>query len=512
MTHNFISLLKDIDYQLIAGSIDKDISCIAHDSRNASPGCVFVCVHGHTFDAHLYVPEVAEKGVAAIVISNDQELYTKEELEGFSKQNNLAVVGVGNTRIALAKMSLAFFDYPANKLEMIGITGTKGKTTTTYMIHDIFSAAGKKTGMIGTVANILDGEAKQANRTTPEAFDLQMMLAQMVAVGSESCVMEVSSLGLAFGRVYGCDFFVGAFTNLYLDHISREEHADMKEYLDAKMMIFEQSRNAVVNLDCSVGQEVAEFARRHCNVITYGLSEECDCRAEEIRRVRRKGITGSEFTLMCPWYQGKVFVELPGRFNVYNALCAISVSGLCGIPFSALKEALAKVSVPGRLQMVPNNRNITILVDYAHNAASLEILLETLREYCHGRLITVFGCGGNRSKTRRTEMGEVSGRLSDLTIVTSDNPRTEEPSDIIADILNGLIPTGGTYIVEMDRTTAIESAISQAKPDDFVIIAGKGHENYQIFKDRTIHFDDAEVAAEILSRLSEERERITDND
>jgi UDP-N-acetylmuramoyl-L-alanyl-D-glutamate--2,6-diaminopimelate ligase len=312
--------------------------------------------------------------------------------------------------------------------------------------------------------------------------------------------MEVSSLGLMLGRVYGCTFSVGAFTNLYHDHISDYEHKNMEEYLAVKLELFHQTQNAVINGDLSITKEVTEYAKKFSPVYTYGLSEECNCRAYDIRRTKYRGITGSEISVDSPWYKGKLFVAIPGTFNVYNALCAIAVSGLSGIPFEAVKKSLARVSVPGRLQMIQNDKDITVLVDYAHNAASLEILLETLREYCQGRLITVFGCGGNRSKTRRYEMGEISGKMSDLTIITSDNPRNEEPQSIIDDILIGMMSTEGKHIVEPDRKRAIEYAIFDAKPDDIVVIAGKGHENYQIFKDITIHFDDAETAAEIIRR------------
>ncbi len=511
MAHSLRTILNDIQYDLISGNIDKNVSSIAYDSRKVAPGCVFVCIHGHVYDSHRYISDGLEKGSAAIVISKDQDIHTIESLRSMSEKYGATVIATGDTRIALAKMSMAFFDYPSKKMDLFGITGTKGKTTTTYMVHEILSVAGRKSGMIGTVATISAGEIKQAERTTPEAFDLQRMFSEMVNSGTDSCVMEVSSLGLQFNRVYGCEFLVGAFTNLYLDHISGTEHADMQEYLDAKLLIFGQSKNAVVNLDCSVGRKVAEFARQYGPVYTYGLSAESDCRAESIRKVRRKGVTGTEFHLISPWFNGTVFVALPGLFNVYNALCAIAISGVYKIPFDAIREALGKITVPGRLQMIPNHRNITVLVDYAHNAASLEILLETLREYCHGRLITVFGCGGNRSITRRTEMGEVSGRLSDITFVTSDNPRDEDPMGIIKGILSGMERTNGAFVIEPDRRTAIEKAIIEAKPEDFVIIAGKGHENYQIFKDKTIHFDDAEVATEILERMDGSLERVTEN-
>lgn len=495
-------LLEGMEYRLIAGKIDANVTAVHYDSRNAQEGSLFVCIHGFIVDGHSFVPDVVAKKASVIVIQNDQTLYAEAELEKFSMAGGVTFIGVPDTRIGLAKISASFFGHPANQINLIGITGTKGKTTTTYMLHDIFVCAGKKPGLVGTVANIVSGEVRQASRTTPESYDLQMLLSEMVTAGDDSCIMEVSSQGLMLARVHGCSFSVGAFTNLYHDHISEHEHKNMEEYLNAKTFIFDQSSSGVVNADSPVSDQVIAYAKKRCPVYTYGLSENCDCTASEIRKASRRGIAGSEIVLTSPWYQGKLFIALPGKFNVYNALCAIAISGLCGIPFDAVKKSLARVTVPGRLQMIKNDISVTVLVDYAHNAASLEILLETLREDCRGRLITVFGCGGNRSKTRRTEMGEVSGRLSDLTIVTSDNPRNEEPGDIINDILSGLIGTSGKHVVEPDRKKAIEYAISNAVADDFVIIAGKGHENYQIFRDRTIHFDDVEVAEEIIEAIS----------
>lgn len=509
MTHSLNKLMKNIPYEVITGKEDIEFSSgIVCDSRNISEGCVFVCIHGHIFDAHRYIPEAVEKGAKAIIVSEDQDVFSDEELISLSERAGVAFLRVPDTRLALAIMSSSFFENPADQLELVGITGTKGKTTTSYMVHNILAEAGKDVGLIGTVSYIVSGEVKPASRTTPEAFELQSMLSDMVKSGSEICVMEVSSLGLVFERVHGCRFRVGAFTNLYTDHISQSEHVDMRDYLDAKLRIFEQSNCAVVNEDCTVGKEVAEYAGKFGPVYTFGINDYSDCRAGSLKTVRKKGVIGTEFFVTSPWYNGKVFVALPGRFNVHNALCAIAISGIFEIPFAAVRDALATVTVPGRIQMIPNNRNITILVDYAHNAASLEILLSTLREYCNGRLITVFGCGGNRSKTRRTEMGAVSGKFSDLTFVTTDNPRGEEPGDIIRDILEGLRPTGGAHRIEPDRTAAIQMAIAEAKDDDFVIIAGKGHENYQIFKDKTIHFDDVEVAGEALIRLNEENGRV----
>lgn len=502
MKHLLAALLEETEYRLISGTLEAEVNSVFYDSRKIKEGSLFVCIPGYIVDGHSFLPDAVDKKASVIVIQDDQSLFSEEQLTSFSKENVVTFISVPDTRIGLAKISASFFGYPTNHLNLIGITGTKGKTTTTYMLHDIFVCAGRKTGLIGTVANIVSGDTRQASRTTPESYDLQMLLHEMVTTGDDSCIMEVSSQGLMLGRVHGCSFSAGAFTNLYHDHISEHEHKNMEEYLDAKKKIFDQSSCGVINSDTTVSDQVIDYARLRCPVYTYGLSENCDCRATEIKKTSRRGIAGSEIILMSPWYQGKLFIALPGRFNVYNALCAITIAGISDIPFEAIKKSLARVTVPGRLQMIKNDRDVTVLVDYAHNAASLEILLETLREDCRGRLITVFGCGGNRAKTRRTEMGEVSGRLSDLTVITSDNPRNEEPEDIINDILSGISGTTGKYIIEPDRRKAIEHAISIAVTGDFVIIAGKGHENYQIFRDKTIHFDDVEVATEIIEAFT----------
>jgi len=309
--------------------------------------------------------------------------------------------------------------------------------------------------------------------------------------------MEVSSQGLMLDRVYGCAYRIGVFTNLYHDHIGPHEHKDMDDYLKAKLILFSRCDQAVINRDIAVYETVRAAATGP--VTTYGMGPDCDVRAEDIEQVVETDRIGTRFTLRSPFYNGSVFVGMPGRFNVYNALVAISCAGLLGVPFEAVQEGLSGITVPGRVQPVQTGSDFQLIVDYAHNAASLENLLETLREYVKGRLIVVFGNGGDRARSRRFEMGEVAGRMADLTVITSDNPRTEDPMRIIDDIITGITPTGGTYVVVPDRREAIGRSIELARPGDLIVIAGKGHENYQIFADRTIHFDDAETAAELLA-------------
>jgi len=505
--NHLTDLTKGLEYRVMCGPADTEISAIIYDSRKTVAGSLFVCVCGFMVDGHRYISQALEKGAAAVMIQSGQTVLTPAELTAMALPKGVVVISVPDTRRGLAHVSAAFFSHPSEKIQLLGITGTKGKTTTSYMIRDIFEKAGKSTGLIGTVANIVAGEVRQADRTTPESYDLQALLSEMVQKKLESCVMEVSSQGLMLDRTYGCRFQVGAFTNLYHDHIGEHEHANMKEYLEAKMLIFDQSTVGVINNDSDEAGQVIEYAQSRCPFYTYGIDQSCDVRAVQIRKDRQNGKIGTSFVLQSPWYNESVFIAMPGKFNIYNALCAIASAGVCKIPFPAVREGLAEVAVPGRLQLVKHKGEFTVLVDYAHNAASLENLLETLREYCTGRLITLFGCGGDRAKSRRYEMGEVSGRLSDLTVITSDNPRSEEPMDIISDILTGFSKTDGTYVLEPDRKKAISLAISLAKKDDFVIIAGKGHENYQIFKDHTIHFDDAETASGLLFDIDVAREQ-----
>lgn len=499
------TLLQGIEYTLLTGDIKKRISAVEYDSRKACEGSLFVAIKGFTSDGHDYIVSAVSQGAYAIVADQDREGHPDEELIEEASKSGVTVVTVKDTRKAIALLSAAFYAHPEDRLDLVGVTGTKGKTTITFMIHSILKRDDHGTGLIGTVCNIIGDERRQAAHTTPEAHEIYGMLEELARKNFDSCVMEVSSQGLKLDRVYGLRFDIGCFTNLYEDHIAPNEHPDMDDYFKCKLKIFDSSRIAVINGDCDVSKEVIGYASERCPVYTYGLSSDSDCYAENIRQERRGSVTGTAFDVVSPWYEGEVFVSLPGVFNVYNALCAICVAGLLKVGFPKVRAALQSLNVPGRLQPVENDLGISILVDYAHNAASLENVLNTLREYTEGRLITLFGCGGNRAVSRRFEMGEVSGKLSDHTIITSDNPRKEEPEAIIADIVTGISKTSGSYETVVDRTEAIYKAIDIAKPGDTVLIAGKGHEDYQIFADRTIHFDDSEVAAKAVAEITSAR-------
>ena len=407
----------------------------------------------------------------------------------------MTVIRVEDTRYAMAFISAAYFGHPADRMKIIGITGTKGKTTTTYLIKSILEKAGYKVGLVGTIEEIIGDKHIPADNTTPESFLLQQYFRQMADAGCQIVVMEVASQGLKLHRTQGFTFEIGIFTNLEPDHIGPNEHADFEEYMACKGLLFRQCRHGIVNRD---DVHVEQVTQGHtCDLETYGFSPEADLYAQELRLVNKPGELGIAFRV-----RGKmdfqVEVPAPGRFSVYNALTAIAVCNHFQVEEEKIREALLDAHVKGRIEMVPVSDRFTLLIDYAHNAMSLESLLTTLREYEPGRLVCLFGCGGNRSKLRRYEMGEVSGRLADLTIVTSDNPRFEEPMDIIHDIEEGMAKTEGRFVEICDRKEAIAYAIDQGLPGDIIVLAGKGHEDYQEIKGVKYHMDERELIAEIL--------------
>ncbi|MCR5529672.1 MAG: UDP-N-acetylmuramoyl-L-alanyl-D-glutamate--2,6-diaminopimelate ligase [Saccharofermentans sp.] len=499
------TLLQGLQYSLLTGDLKGRITSVEYDSRKITEGSLFVAIKGFTSDGHGYIKTALDNGALCIVADKDRDVLPDDELISLAKEHDASVVITEDTRKAIAVLSANFYEHPEDRLDLVGVTGTKGKTTVTFMLHDILLRDDHGTGLMGTVCNIVGDEKRKASHTTPESHEIYEFLEELARKNFDSCVMEVSSQGLKLDRVHGLKFDVGCFTNLYEDHIAPNEHPDMEDYLNCKLKIFDSSAIGVVNRDCDVADKVLQYATSRCRVYTYGLTPDSDCYATDIKTVRRGSVTGSEFNVVSPWYEGTMFVSLPGKFNVYNALCAICVAGILKVSYSKVKTALSRVKVPGRLQAVDNDLGVNVLVDYAHNAASLENVLQTLRECTPGRIITVFGCGGNRSTTRRFEMGEVSGNLSDYTIITSDNPRQEEPSTIIANIVTGIERTSGKYETETDRKTAIFKAVDMAREGDTVLIAGKGHEDYQIFADRTIHFDDSEVAFEAVREAEAKR-------
>ena len=395
-------------------------------------------------------------------------------------------------------MSAAYFGYPAEELTTIGITGTKGKTTTTFMVKGILEHAGYKVGLIGTIETIIGDTHIPSSNTTPESYLVQKYFAQMVEAGCQICVMEVSSQGLMMHRTAGFVFEIGIFTNIEPDHIGPNEHASFEEYLACKSMLFRQCRLGIVNKDDA---HVEEILKGHtCEVETFGFSKDADIHAVNTKLVKRPGYLGVAYTVEG-LLNFDVEIDVPGKFSVYNSLTAIAICHHFNVSVEDMKKALKEAKTRGRIEMVKVSDEFTLMIDYAHNAMSLESLLSTLKEYGPERLVCVFGCGGNRSKLRRYEMGEVSGRLADFTIITSDNPRFEEPQAIIDDIKTGIEKTDGKYIEIIDRKEAIRYAIEHGKPGDVIVLAGKGHEDYQEIKGVKHPMDERVLIAEVLKEL-----------
>lgn len=465
---------------------DAEITGIVYDSRKAGPGCLFVCIKGSASDGHQFAAKAAAAGAAVIV--------AQEPVEAPGAQ----VVQVPDTKKALSLLSAAFFGNPARQLKVIGITGTKGKTTTAYMIRAILEAAGHKTGTIGTVGAAIGEDVVPLPNTTPISYEVQKHLRRMADAGCEYVVMEVSSIGLKEHRVYGLPFRLGVFTNFSEDHIGGVEHKDMEEYLASKAMLFSMCPVGVVNADDPSVDKLLENSS--CRAYRYGMAGTGNLRGEDCRHLNRPGLLGVEFTVAGD-LSFTAQVGIPGRFNACNALAAIACCHQLGIPAEAMKKGLLSVRVKGRVEPVPVPGNYTLLLDYAHNAVSMESLLTTLREYAPRRLICLFGAGGNRPKVRRYEMGEASGRLADLSVITADNSRFEKVEDIIADIKVGLAKTDGKYIEIPDRREAIRWCLMNAQDGDIIVLAGKGHEDYQEIEGVKRPFDERVVIREILESM-----------
>lgn len=477
-------MLLDLKYEILQGDLNIEVQEIENDSRKVKQGVLFFCIAGSVRDGHDFAKEVAEKGACALIVEKAVEV-----------PESVTVIMVDNSRYAMGMISSRFYGEPSKKMTVIGITGTKGKTTTSYMIQNMLLKTGHKTGLIGTI-EIIDGkEHIPASNTTPESLTLQRILRDMVQNGVDSVVMEVSSQGLMLDRVAGVDFDYGIYTNLSEDHIGPNEHASFEEYRMWKSKLFTMCKVGIFNQDDANYREILKG--HTCEVITYGMEAAADYHAEQWKLYRSEGHLGISYHLSGK-LTGEMLVNIPGRFSIYNSLSAIAVASEMGVGLATIADALQDIKVRGRVELVPVSDAFTILIDYAHNAVSLESILETLREYQPKRLIAVFGCGGNRSKTRRYEMGEVSGRMADFTIITSDNPRFEEPEAIIQDIVTGIEKTDGAYITIIDRKEAFRYAIMNAKEGDVIVLAGKGHEDYQEIKGVKYHMDERELIREVL--------------
>jgi UDP-N-acetylmuramoyl-L-alanyl-D-glutamate--2,6-diaminopimelate ligase len=479
-------LVRQLRDPIVAGPLDRRITSLCYDSREASPGSLFVAIRGNVVDGHRFTEQAIDRGAIAIV----------SEQPGLTQR--VTHIQVPDSRDALARLAAAFYSNPSKQLRMIGVTGTNGKTTTTYLIKHLLERAGQRTGLIGTVSYEIGERVLPASRTTPESLDLQSTLAQCVDARCANVVMEVSSHALELGRVDGIGFRVGIFTNLTQDHL--DFHRGMKEYFEAKSRLFAgmrdgegKGRTAVINVDDAYGQQLVARFGRDLPIITFGMGARADLRASNFKIEP----TGTSYQLDI---KGKSFlVRLPliGRFNIYNSLAALAAIQALGLDVRAGVLALARApQVPGRLEAVPARRQFQVFVDYAHTDDALLNVIKTCRDLSPSRLIVVFGCGGNRDKSKRPLMGAAADQNADYSIITSDNPRKEDPAQIIRDIEEGF--RSNRFESVLDRREAITRAIQLAQPRDIVLIAGKGHEKYQEFADRTIPFDDIEIAARAL--------------
>ena len=484
-----IDLLQGINV-LEAKGLEQSVDGIHYDSRQIKKGYIFVCIKGYRTDGHLYIDDALSRGAVGLVVERDVEVPA-----------GISLVRVEDSRLALAQLSANFYGHPSRLLTLVGVTGTNGKTTVTHLIEAVLRAGGKSTGIIGTIWNKIGDQKLTGVRTTPESLDLQYLLNRMVAADVTAVSMEVSSHALYLHRVVGCEFDVGVFTNLTQDHL--DFHKDLDEYKAAKMLLFQglgkgRTKNrpcyAVVNIDDPVGKEI--IMNTEVPVITYGVRENADVKAVDVRL----SSGGTSFTAVHSQGSIPISLSLLGEFNVYNCLAAVCVGLQEGVPAELISRALKEVKgVPGRFELVDEGQSFTVVVDYAHTPDGLENVLKTARKIKQGRLITVFGCGGDRDQGKRPLMGRISGELSDYTVITSDNPRSEDPEKIVGQIVEGIKECkDASYTVIINRYEAIRHALHWAREGDFVVIAGKGHETYQIIGDQVLPFDDHQVAREIL--------------
>ena len=471
------------------GSLDAEINDIIVDSRKSGNGKLFVCIDGYVTDGHRFIADAVKNGISALLVTK----MPAPDLVG-----DTPVLRVADTRLAMAQAADRLHHHPSGRLQLIGITGTKGKTTTSYMLRAIYTAWHKQTGLIGTIQNMIGDEILHTDRTTPEANELQYLFDEMTARGIENCIMEVSSQGLHLNRVACCEYKAAIFTNLSRDHIGPSEHKDMEDYANAKAGLFSMSEKAILNRDNPYWKTMA--AKATGKVYTFGIQDpSCDFKASNIVKAPDHVEFDMESAMLpLPLH---LYVPIPGTFTVYNALSAAVTAFLMGVDTAAVQEGLRTVFVPGKAEIVPTGRDFSVLIDYAHNPDSFINILTTVKEYAK-RTVFLFGCGGDRNRPR-FQMGETAGKYADFSIITSDNPRTEDPASIVKDLEEGMKSTGSPYICIVDRREAIHYAIKNARPGDVIILAGKGHETYQIFKDKTVHFDEREVVKEALAELSE---------
>lgn len=472
-------ILKGIDYELLQGE-NIDINSISYDSRKVTNEALFVCISGFITDGCKFINQAIKNGAKAVMV--ERPIYL---------DRNITIVKVKNSRYAMSIAASNLYNNPSNDIKLIGITGTNGKTTTSYLIASILKQAGKKVGIIGTIQNQIGDRVLKSEHTTPEALELQQLFLQMKQNNIDYVIMEVSSHSLALDRVSGCNFDIGVFTNLTQDHL--DFHKTMQNYRDAKSKLFKMCKKGIINVDDDSSKYIADTAI--CDIIGFSINNNANFKAQNICL----SAESVNFDVIIDNKQIDFYMPIPGKFNVYNSLAAIATCYSLSIPIEIIQKGVKNAeTVQGRCQSIKTNKGFSIIIDYAHTPDGLKNIITTVNEFNKGRTIVLFGCGGDRDKTKRSIMGEIAGNLANICIITSDNPRSENPESIIVDIENGILKTNCQYVKIIDRKEAIKYALNIAQKDDIVIIAGKGHENYQIFKDKTIHFDDFEVANSFL--------------
>lgn len=489
-------ILAGVEGLKAKGNLDLEIPNVTTDSREIKAGDMFVAIKGFEADGHKYIPAAIEKGAKAILIDEEEAKNVISSIPA-----DVTLITTPSTRIAVAKCACNFYDNPSRKVQLIGITGTKGKTTTTFMLKKILEKQGIKAGLVGTIASYSGSKKiEDSDRTTPDSLHLQWLFNEMVKDGCKAIVMEVSSQSLKLHRVDGCDFDIGIFTNLSEDHISKNEHPDMKDYFESKVKLFTMCKAGFVNNDDLHALRVPSMVPS-CKFKTYGIDNGCDYLAKDIT------ITNSyvDFRVRLNGKNERIKTCIPGRFSVYNSLAAICAAEKLGCSTENIKEALEEARVPGRSELVDNKLGLTIMIDYAHSTESLNNILSAVKAYTRGRVISVFGCGGDRDPAKRAHMGEVSGKIANYTIITSDNPRTEDPQKIVDQIEEGMKKTTGKYEVIVDRTQAIKKALEMANKIDIIVLAGKGHETYQEINHEKHPYDERDIIKEVVDQIIEER-------
>ena len=489
---NLKNIIAGIEGLKAKGNLDIEVNNISTDSRNISQGDMFVAIKGFDTDGHKYIPMAIQNGAKVILI--DEEML-KEVMESIPQ--DVTLITAKDSREAVAICACNFYEKKKKKMQVIGVTGTKGKTTTTFMIKSILEKQGIKTGLIGTIASYSGNrKIEDSDRTTPDSIKLQSLFSEMVKDGCTACVMEVSSQSLKLHRVDGTDFNIGIFTNFSEDHISPKEHPDMEDYFNSKVKLFQMCKYGFINVDDINTIRVPKLAP-NCIFRTYGIDNESNMLAKDIT------ITNSyvDFRVKVNGKNERIKTDIPGRFSVYNSLAAISVAEKLGCSTENIRAALETVKVPGRSELVDNKLGLTIMIDYAHSPESLENILQAVKSYTRGRVISVFGCGGDRDKTKRPLMGAISGKIAAYTIITSDNPRTEDPETIVKEIEEGIKKTSNRYECIVDRTEAIRKAIKMANKNDIVVLAGKGHETYQEINHEKHHYDEREIISQIIDEM-----------